>query len=199
MGLLFLGEIRDVYLPLHYHTKKPRGFGFVEFFDDRDAHECLRQTHKTILDGNEISVTIAQQGRKSPDTMRVREVRQRDDGSESWSGPDGRGRSRSRSYSPYGGDEGGRGGGNIRRGRNSRRDNYNRRDDYPPRDRNRGYDRRQRAGSRSRTRSITPEEGRGRGGDSRKGIRRSGSAREYNDWPRKDRTRSRRYAMGTDK
>jgi RNA recognition motif-containing protein len=31
------GEIRDVYIPTDYHTRKPRGFAFVEFADHRDA------------------------------------------------------------------------------------------------------------------------------------------------------------------
>ena len=31
------GEIRDVYIPSDYYTRKPRGFAFVEFTDSRDA------------------------------------------------------------------------------------------------------------------------------------------------------------------
>jgi arginine/serine-rich splicing factor 2 len=31
------GEVRDVYIPEDYYTKKPRGFAFVEFYDSRDA------------------------------------------------------------------------------------------------------------------------------------------------------------------
>jgi RNA recognition motif-containing protein len=31
------GEVRDVYIPTDYHTRKPRGFAFVEFPDSRDA------------------------------------------------------------------------------------------------------------------------------------------------------------------
>ena len=35
------GDVRDVYIPLDYYTKKPRGFAFVEFHDARDARYFL--------------------------------------------------------------------------------------------------------------------------------------------------------------
>ena len=31
------GDVKDVYIPTDYHSRKPRGFAFVEFFDHRDA------------------------------------------------------------------------------------------------------------------------------------------------------------------
>lgn len=31
------GDIRDVYIPMDYYTRKPRGFAFIEFYDHRDA------------------------------------------------------------------------------------------------------------------------------------------------------------------
>ena len=31
------GDVRDVYIPLDYHSQRPRGFAFVEFQDARDA------------------------------------------------------------------------------------------------------------------------------------------------------------------
>lgn len=31
------GRVRDVYIPLDYHSKRPRGFAFVEFLDPEDA------------------------------------------------------------------------------------------------------------------------------------------------------------------
>lgn len=73
-GIGLSGEIRDVYLPLDYYTRLPRGFGFVEFVRDEDAEVALRTlSRNATLDGAEISVTMAQQGRKSPDSMRRRE------------------------------------------------------------------------------------------------------------------------------
>jgi RNA recognition motif-containing protein len=35
------GDVRDVYIPTDYHTRKPRGFAFVEFTDSRDARYIL--------------------------------------------------------------------------------------------------------------------------------------------------------------
>jgi FUS-interacting serine-arginine-rich protein 1 len=72
--LMFSGDVRDVYLPLDFYTKLPRGFGFVEFTRDEDAEAALQALSRyATLDGAEISVTVAQQGRKSPDSMRRRE------------------------------------------------------------------------------------------------------------------------------
>jgi RNA recognition motif-containing protein len=59
------GEIRDVYLPRDYNTQKPKGFGFVEFFDERDAEDAAREMDRREIDGNEISVVQAQNRRKS--------------------------------------------------------------------------------------------------------------------------------------
>ncbi|PHJ16127.1 rna recognition motif-containing protein [Cystoisospora suis] len=64
------GRVRDVYLPLDHFTKRPRGFGFVEFYDEALAREAMREMDRTFIDGNEISVIIAQDRRKSPETMR---------------------------------------------------------------------------------------------------------------------------------
>ncbi|KAK1443494.1 hypothetical protein BgAZ_203700 [Babesia gibsoni] len=79
------GEIRDVYLPLDYYTKKPRGFGFVEFFSQTDAEDAIREMFGYELDGNKIEVFVAKHGRSDPYQMRTRERR--------------RHRSRDRSYS----------------------------------------------------------------------------------------------------
>ncbi|GIX63082.1 Ser/Arg-rich splicing factor, putative [Babesia caballi] len=79
------GEIRDVYLPLDYYTRKPRGFGFVEFYSHSDADEAMREMFGYELDGNKIEVFVAKHGRSDPYQMRSRERRRR--------------RSRDRSYS----------------------------------------------------------------------------------------------------
>lgn len=63
------GEIRDVYLPLDYYTKKPRGFGFVEFFSHSDADEAMREMFGYELDGNKIEVFVAKHGRSDPYQM----------------------------------------------------------------------------------------------------------------------------------
>ncbi|EKX74066.1 serine/arginine rich splicing factor, putative [Theileria equi strain WA] len=72
------GEIRDVYLPLDYYTKKPRGFGFVEFYKEEDADEALRGMDGEEIDGNKVEVFPAKHGRSDPREMRHRESRRRD-------------------------------------------------------------------------------------------------------------------------
>ncbi|EPT28433.1 RNA recognition motif-containing protein [Toxoplasma gondii TgCatPRC2] len=64
------GRVRDVYLPLDHFTKRPRGFGFVEFYEESTAQEAMREMDRTMIDGNEVHVIIAQDRRKSPETMR---------------------------------------------------------------------------------------------------------------------------------
>jgi len=96
------GEIRDVYLPLDFSTKRPRGFGFVEFLDERDAMNAIQEMNHTELDGNEITVIMAQDRRKSPETMRRFCDTQRrvdDSGNNQYRGPGGRHRRRSYSRS----------------------------------------------------------------------------------------------------
>lgn len=65
-----VGRVKDVYLPIDHSTREPRGFGFVEYFDEKDAQDAVREFDRYILDGNELSVIIAQDRRKSPHTMR---------------------------------------------------------------------------------------------------------------------------------
>ena len=64
------GEVVDVYLPLDYHTRRPRGFGFVQFSKADDAEAARRSVDQTEIDGSRVEVVIAQQNRKSPGTMR---------------------------------------------------------------------------------------------------------------------------------
>lgn len=65
-----VGRVKDVYLPIDHSTREPRGFGFVEYFDEKDAQDAVREFDRFVLDGNEISVIVAQDRRKSPHTMR---------------------------------------------------------------------------------------------------------------------------------
>merc|ERR1740130_1447678 len=67
------GEVKDVYLPKDYHTGELRGFGFVEFIDERDALDAKEEMDRRQFDGREITVIFAQDRRKTPDEMRVRE------------------------------------------------------------------------------------------------------------------------------
>eukprot|EP00250_Pteridium_aquilinum_P001890 c12099_g1_i1 orf=212-1210(+) len=67
------GRIRDVYLPKDFHSGEPRGFGFVQFLDAHDASEAKRHMDRAIFKGREISVVFAEENRKRPDEMRVKE------------------------------------------------------------------------------------------------------------------------------
>lgn len=59
------GPVRDVYLPLDYFSRRPRGFGFVEFVNAEDAGAAVKTLHGTLLDGNEVTVLLAQDRRKT--------------------------------------------------------------------------------------------------------------------------------------
>eukprot|EP01056_Protomagalhaensia_sp_Gyna25_P002772 Protomagalhaensia_sp_Gyna_25__2771@NODE_259_length_4145_cov_52_341695_g200_i0_p2_GENE_NODE_259_length_4145_cov_52_341695_g200_i0NODE_259_length_4145_cov_52_341695_g200_i0_p2_ORF_typecomplete_len292_score41_94RRM_1/PF00076_22/8_1e18Nup35_RRM_2/PF14605_6/8_1e06RRM_2/PF04059_12/0_00042Limkainb1/PF11608_8/6_2e03Limkainb1/PF11608_8/0_0023RRM_5/PF13893_6/0_0015RRM_occluded/PF16842_5/0_0025RRM_3/PF08777_11/0_059RRM_3/PF08777_11/1_3e04_NODE_259_length_4145_cov_52_341695_g200_i029043779 len=67
-----IGEVKDVYLPVDYERRSPRGFGFVEFVHASDAERALQELNETELDGSRVQISIAQHGRKSPSTMRQR-------------------------------------------------------------------------------------------------------------------------------
>lgn len=73
------GDVGDVYLPLDYYSKKPRGFGFVQFASSADAIAAVKGMDQTELDGNKVEVVIAKQNRKSPTTMRKIGGRRNDD------------------------------------------------------------------------------------------------------------------------
>ena len=50
------GKVRDVYIPLDYNNRQPRGFAFVEFMDDRDALDCIDGMDRKELDGRQLQV-----------------------------------------------------------------------------------------------------------------------------------------------
>jgi RNA recognition motif-containing protein len=64
------GEVRDVYIPQDFYTKRPRGFAFVEFYSPGDAREALERLDGFEMDGREIAVVFAKDKRKTPDEMR---------------------------------------------------------------------------------------------------------------------------------
>jgi len=67
------GPMRDAYIPRDYYTGESRGFGFVEFDDPIDAADAQYEMDRSMLAGREITVVFAEERRKAPDEMRVRE------------------------------------------------------------------------------------------------------------------------------
>ena len=72
------GNVKDVYIPLDYYTRKQRGFAYVQFEDPRDAKDALND-----LDGNkymdrEMRIDIARGDRKTPAEMNSRQRGSRD-------------------------------------------------------------------------------------------------------------------------
>lgn len=51
----------------------PRGFGFIQYYDHRDAEEAKYQMDGQVLLGREITVVFAEENRKKPTEMRARE------------------------------------------------------------------------------------------------------------------------------
>lgn len=62
-----------MYIPTDFHTKRARGFAFIEFINDSDAQKALKSLDGTQIGGREVSISMAQQQRKSPDEMRKRD------------------------------------------------------------------------------------------------------------------------------
>eukprot|EP01084_Bolivina_argentea_P284869 488333_1 len=60
------GEIRDVYIPLDYYTREPRGFAYIEFEDERDAKYALKELDGARLWGQTIHIEWAKSDRKTP-------------------------------------------------------------------------------------------------------------------------------------
>ena len=46
------GEVKDVYIPTDYYTRRPRGFAFVEFLNADEALDAV-----TKLNGKQLSTS----------------------------------------------------------------------------------------------------------------------------------------------
>jgi FUS-interacting serine-arginine-rich protein 1 len=64
------GPVRDVYMPRDYHSKKRKGFGYVEFEDKKDAEKAIQELNDKEVDGMNIMLEFAKGDRKSSDQMR---------------------------------------------------------------------------------------------------------------------------------
>ncbi|KAJ7537119.1 hypothetical protein O6H91_12G098200 [Diphasiastrum complanatum] len=68
------GPVKDVYLPKDYYSGEPRGFGFVQYMEPNDAADAKYNMDGQIVGGREISVVFAEENRKKPSEMRVRDL-----------------------------------------------------------------------------------------------------------------------------
>lgn len=95
------GEVRDVYLPVDYYTRKPKGFGFVEFINYEDAKDALERTDNVEVLGSVVKVVFAREGRKAVNSIQPGDMRSRERSYRSRrSPPPKRRHSRDDSYSP---------------------------------------------------------------------------------------------------
>ncbi|KAK7500782.1 hypothetical protein BaRGS_00008026, partial [Batillaria attramentaria] len=93
------GHISDVYVPMDYYTRRPRGFAYIQyplfvwivhsnilvyidrqhclkiykFEDPRDADDALYHLDRARFYGRELEVEFARGDRKTPSQMRVKE------------------------------------------------------------------------------------------------------------------------------
>ena len=64
-----IGELRDVYIPLDYHSKLPKGFAFIEYANPEQARNAKAEMDKFVMKGRELEVVFAQEKRKTPGEM----------------------------------------------------------------------------------------------------------------------------------
>uniref|UniRef100_A0A8C9UP58 Serine/arginine-rich splicing factor 10 n=1 Tax=Spermophilus dauricus TaxID=99837 RepID=A0A8C9UP58_SPEDA len=132
------GPIVDVYVPLNFYTRRPRGFAYVQFEYVRDAEDALQNLDRKWICGRQVEIQFAQGYRKTPNQMKAKEGRNVYRSSR-YDDYDRYRRSRSRSYE--------------RRRSRSRSFDYNYRRSYSPRN-SRPIRRRR----RSRSHSDTPSQ-----------------------------------------
>ncbi|XP_031222287.1 serine/arginine-rich splicing factor 12 isoform X2 [Mastomys coucha] len=67
------GPIVDVYIPLDFYSRRPRGFAYVQFEDVRDAEDALYNLNRKWVCGRQIEIQFAQGDRKTPGQMKSKE------------------------------------------------------------------------------------------------------------------------------
>nr|XP_043909113.1 serine/arginine-rich SC35-like splicing factor SCL30A isoform X2 [Solea senegalensis] len=67
------GPIVDVYIPLDFYTRQPRGFAYIQFEDVRDAEDALHSLDRKWVCGRQIEIQFAQGDRKTPNQMKTKE------------------------------------------------------------------------------------------------------------------------------
>ncbi|CAL8288378.1 unnamed protein product [Merluccius merluccius] len=68
------GPIVDVYIPLDFYTRRPRGFAYIQYpFYVRDAEDALHNLDRKWVCGRQIEIQFAQGDRKTPNQMKTKE------------------------------------------------------------------------------------------------------------------------------
>ncbi|KAL4657590.1 serine/arginine-rich splicing factor 10-like, partial [Arapaima gigas] len=143
------GPIVDVYIPVDFYTRRPRGFAYIQYplftNDVRDAEDALHNLDRKWVCGRQIEIQFAQGDRKTPSQMKSKERRSPRSFSryDDYERDSRRRRSRSRSYDR----------------RRSRSPSYERRPrrSESPRDYHGRYGRRRRSGSHENDRYRPPQ------------------------------------------
>ncbi|XP_058604034.1 serine/arginine-rich splicing factor 10 [Onychostoma macrolepis] len=94
------GPIVDVYIPVDFYSRRPRGFAYVQFEDVRDAEDALHNLDRKWICGRQIEIQFAQGDRKTPGQMKSKEKHspRSDSRYDDYERDGRRRRSRSRSY-----------------------------------------------------------------------------------------------------
>ncbi|XP_016357458.1 serine and arginine rich splicing factor 10b isoform X2 [Sinocyclocheilus anshuiensis] len=67
------GPVADVYVPLDFYSRRPRGFAYIQFEDVRDAEDALHNLDQKWVCGRQIEIQFAQGDRKTPGQMKSKE------------------------------------------------------------------------------------------------------------------------------
>ncbi len=60
------GEIKEITLIVDRDTRRPKGFGFVEFVAQVDAEKAVRMFNEHELDGRHLTVNVARPREERP-------------------------------------------------------------------------------------------------------------------------------------
>nr|XP_044996912.1 serine/arginine-rich splicing factor 10-like [Jaculus jaculus] len=69
------GRVVDVYLPLDFYTRRPRGFAYVQFEAVRDAEDAFHNLDRKWVCGRQVEIQFSQRDRKTPNQMKAKEGR----------------------------------------------------------------------------------------------------------------------------
>ncbi|OCT80475.1 hypothetical protein XELAEV_18027287mg [Xenopus laevis] len=187
------GPIVDVYVPLDFYNRRPRGFAYIQYplfacimFEDvRDAEDALYNLNRKWVCGRQIEIQFAQGDRKTPGQMKSKErhASSPDDRRRSRSHSRRRTRSRSSSW-----DHGRRRSGSLKSSRR-RRHSYSHSKSLSKSPQRRSRTPQRHSFSRGRSRSMekspsgSPQKQSSSGSKSQPGQRRSGSNRSHSKSP----------------